>query len=62
MVLVKQLRTLVLNLGLRKGFQAGRNDFPQGSFLAPDGGGGHEREKVGFGFRGRKDRETMSEN
>jgi hypothetical protein len=34
-------RTLVLNLRLGEGFQGGRNDFPQSSFLTLDGYRGH---------------------
>lgn len=33
----------MLNMGLRERFQAGGNDFSQGSFLTPDGGSGHGR-------------------
>ena len=35
------MRTLVLNLRLREGFEGGGNEFPQSPFLALDGGRGH---------------------
>ena len=37
----RSMRTLVLNLRLREGFQDGGNDFPQSPFLTLDGGRGH---------------------
>ena len=42
------LRTLELNLGLGEGFQAGGNDFPQGSFLTLDGDRSHGSGAVGW--------------
>lgn len=48
------LRTLMLDLRLRERLEAGGHRLPQGSFLAPDGGGGHGR--------GKRDRKKMLEN
>jgi hypothetical protein len=55
-ILLETLRTLVLDLRLREGFQAGGNYVPQGSFLAlDDGSGGHDRES-GFVGEGGSER------
>ena len=57
----KNARTLELNLGLREGFQAGGNDFPQGLFLTLDGDRSHGRGLSLAGDRERQRRLSLTD-